>query len=60
MSNPRVSAIICGLVGLWLGYQIFFSAEAPSQLLAIMQWLFFFFAIAGCAAAVVRIVRERS
>ena len=59
MKNPRISAIICGLVALWLGYQIFFTAEAPSQMLAFMQWLFFFFATAGFAAAIVRIVRER-
>jgi hypothetical protein len=59
MNNPRVSALICGLVAVWLGYQIFFAAEAPSQVLAFMQWLFFICAIAGLAAAVVRLVRER-
>ena len=60
MNNPRVSAIVCGLVALWLGYTIFFTSESPSQVLAFMQWLFFFFAIAGFAGAVARIVREKS
>lgn len=59
MNNPRISAIICGLVALWLGYQIFFAAESPSQMLAFMQWLFLLFATAGFVVAVVRIVRER-
>ena len=59
MNNPRISAIVCGLVALWLGYQLFFTTEAPSQVLAFMQWLFFFFAIAGLLAAIVRLVRER-
>jgi hypothetical protein len=57
MNDPRVSAIICGLVALWLGYTIFFAAEAPSQILSIMQWVFFICAIAGLAAAVARMTR---
>ena len=59
MNDPRISALICGLVAAWLGYTIFSAAEAPSGILAFMQWLFFFCAIAGLIAAVVRIVRER-
>jgi hypothetical protein len=58
MNNPRVSALICGLVAAWLGYTIFFSAEAPSTFLAVVQWTFFLVAIAGLAFALARIVRE--
>lgn len=60
MNDPRVSAIICALVALWLGYTIFFTPEPPSQLLAIVQWVFFVIAIAGVVAAVVRMARESS
>lgn len=59
MNDPRVSAIICGLVALFLGYRIFFAAEAPSQILAVMQWIFFVCAISGLAAALARIARGR-
>ena len=58
MNDPRISALICTLVAAWLGYTIFFSAEAPSTFLAVVQWTFFVVAILGAVAAVVRIVRE--
>lgn len=58
MNDPRISAIICAAVAAWLGYTIFFSAEAPSTFLAVVQWTFFLVAILGAVAAVVRIVRE--
>jgi len=59
MNDPRVSALICAAVAAWLGYTIFSPTEAPSQILSIMQWVFFICAIAGVIAAVARIVRER-
>ena len=58
MNDPRISATICTLVALWLGYTIFFAAEAPSPLLATMQWVFFLCAIAGAVAAIVRLLRQ--
>lgn len=58
MNDPRISAIICAAVALWLGYTIFFAAEAPSTFLAVVQWTFFLVAILGAVAAVIRIVRE--
>lgn len=60
MNDPRISAVICSLVAAWLAYSIFSPSEAPSQIVSIMQWVFFLCAIAGVVAAVVRIVRERS
>jgi membrane protein DedA with SNARE-associated domain len=58
MNDPRISALICAAVAAWLGYTIFFAAEAPSTFLAVVQWTFFLIAILGLVAAVVRILRE--
>lgn len=59
MSDPRISALICGLVAAWLGYSIFSASEAPGPFLLVAQWTFFLVAIAGLAAALARIVRGR-
>ncbi|WP_332686328.1 hypothetical protein [Devosia sp.] len=59
MNDPRVSAIICALVALWLGYTIFFSSESPSTFLAVLQWTFFVVALAGLGAAMARLMRGR-
>lgn len=59
MNDPRVSAVICGLVAAWLGYTIFSSAEAPSTFLAVLQWTFFIVALAGLGAALARLMRQR-
>ena len=59
MSDPRISALICGLVAAWLGYTIFFASAAPSTFLLVAQWTFFLVAIAGLAAALARIMRGR-
>lgn len=37
MNDPRISALICTLVAVWLGYTIFFGTEAPSTFLAVVQ-----------------------
>ena len=58
MNDPRVSAIICGAVAVWLGYTIFFSDEAPSIVLVVMQWTFFIMALAGLGAALARLMRR--
>lgn len=60
MSDPRISALLCAIAAAWIGYMIFFAAEAPSQLLAVVQWGFFCIAILGLVAAVIRLLRERS
>ncbi|MGB3337160.1 MAG: hypothetical protein WBA73_08285 [Devosia sp.] len=59
MNDPRISALICALVAAWLGYTIFSATEAPSAFLLVAQWTFLLVAVAGLAAAVARIVRER-
>lgn len=59
MNDPRISAIICAAVAAWLGYTIFFSAEAPGTFLAVAQWTFFFVAVAGLGVALARLMRER-
>ena len=59
MNDPRVSALICTAVAIWLGYTIFFATEAPSTFLLVAQWTFFLVAIAGLAAALARILRGR-
>ena len=59
MSDPRISALICGLVAAWLGYTIFSATEAPSTFLLITQWTFFIVALAGLGAALARIMRGR-
>lgn len=59
MSDPRISALICGLVAAWLGYTIFSATEAPSTFLLVAQWTFLLVTIAGLAAAIARIVRGR-
>ena len=59
MNDPRISALICALVAGWLGYSIFSATEAPSTFLLVVQWTFLLVAIAGLAAALARIVRER-
>lgn len=56
MNDPRISALICTLVAAWLGYTIFFGAEAPSTFLAVVQWTFLLVAILGAVAAVIRIL----
>lgn len=59
MNDPRISALICGLVAAWLGYSIFSATEAPGTFLLVAQWTFFLVAIAGLAAALARILRGR-
>ncbi|MBE0581371.1 hypothetical protein [Devosia sp.] len=59
MNDPRVSALICAAVAIWLGYTIFFAAEAPSTFLLVAQWTFFLVALAGLSAALARILRGR-
>ena len=59
MSDPRVSALICGVVAVWLGYTIFSATEAPSTFLLVAQWTFFLVALAGLGAALARLMRER-
>jgi membrane protein DedA with SNARE-associated domain len=58
MNDPRISALICAAVAAWLGYTIFFSADAPSTFLVVVQWTFFVVALLGAIAAVIRILRE--
>lgn len=59
MNDPRVSALICGLVAAWLGYTIFIAPEAQNASIRLIQWPFFIVAIAGLAFALARILRER-
>lgn len=59
MSDPRISALICAVVAAWLGYQLFFAAEAPSTFLLALQWTFFLVAILGAVAAVIRLLRSQ-
>jgi len=59
MSDPRISALICAAVAAWLGYTIFSASEAPSTFLLVAQWTFLLVAVAGLAAALARIFRER-
>ncbi|WP_156460396.1 hypothetical protein [Devosia sp. Root635] len=57
MNDPRISAIICAAVAAWLGYTIFFSTEAPSTFLVVLQWTFFTVALAGLGVALARLMR---
>ena len=59
MNDPRISALVCGLVAAWLGYTIFSASEAPSTFLLVAQWTFFIVALAGLGAALARILRGR-
>jgi hypothetical protein len=59
MSDPRISALICGAVAAWLGYTIFSASEAPSTFLLVAQWTFLLVALAGLGAALARILRGR-
>lgn len=59
MSDPRISALVCGLVAAWLGYMIFSTPEAPSTFLLVTQWTFFVVALAGLGAALARVMRSR-
>lgn len=58
MNDPRISALICTLVATWLGYTIFFGAEAPSTFLAVVQWTFLVVAVMGAVAALIRIIHK--
>ncbi|WP_224702845.1 hypothetical protein [Devosia aquimaris] len=58
MNDPRISAVICTLVAAWLGYTIFFGAEAPSTFLLVVQWTFLLVAVLGAIAAVIRIIHQ--
>jgi len=58
MSNPRIAAIVTGLVVLWTGYGIFFTGEAPSQMLAILQWVIFVAALVGFVGSLFQIARR--
>nr|WP_295886983.1 hypothetical protein [uncultured Devosia sp.] len=59
MNDPRISALICAAVAIWLGYTIFSATEAPSTFLLVAQWTFFLVALAGLGAALARILRGR-
>jgi hypothetical protein len=59
MSDPRISALICGAVAAWLGYTIFSTSEAPSTFLLVAQWTFLLVALAGLGTALARILRGR-
>ena len=59
MSDPRISALVCGLVVLWLGYSIVTATEATSTFVLVLQWTFFLVATAGLAVALARILKNR-
>ena len=47
MNNPRTIAIVGGIGVLLSGYRIFFGNEAPSPVLATLQWVIFIGAMIG-------------
>lgn len=59
MSDPRITALVCALAAAWIGYMIFSAAEAPSQMLAVVQWGFLIVALLGLVTAIIRLLRER-
>lgn len=59
MSDPRISALVCAIVVLWLGYSVVTATEGTSVFLLMLQWTFFLVATAGLAVSLARIVRGR-
>jgi membrane protein DedA with SNARE-associated domain len=59
MSDPRISALVCVIVVLWLGYSIVTATEATNIFLHVLQWTFFLVATAGLAVALARIIKGR-
>lgn len=59
MNDPRISALICAGVAMWLGYTIFSATEAPSTFMLVLQWTFFVVALAGFGTALARVMRGR-
>lgn len=58
MGNPRTTAIISGIAVLLLGYRIFFSGEGVSQMLAILQWVFFVLALIGLVGSLMQMGKK--
>lgn len=58
MNNPKLIAVISGVVALYLAYSIFGqSEEAPSSSLNTMNWVFFLLAVVACVGSIVQIVK---
>lgn len=56
MGNPKVMAVVSGLVALWLLATIVTAQEAPSTALAVVQYLFLILAIIACVGSIRKIV----
>lgn len=58
LNNPKVVAVISGVVALYLAWSIFGGgAEAPSSALNAMNWVFFVLALVACIGSVYQIAK---
>ena len=43
-SNPKIQALLTGVAGAWLAYDMATARETPSMALSVLQWVI----LAGC------------
>lgn len=60
MGNPKVSAVVCAIVVLFLGYRMVTATEAPSTALNLLNWAFLLLALVGFVGSLVTLARGKS
>lgn len=57
MNNPKVIAVLSGVVAIYLAFSIFGASEAPSSALSAMNWLFLVLALVACIGSIYKIMK---
>ena len=57
MPNRKLSAVLSGLAVVYFAYSIYGATEAPSQMLAMTQWLFLAVAVVTFGVTVFKMIR---
>ncbi|MCO5147053.1 MAG: hypothetical protein M9895_12855 [Aquamicrobium sp.] len=60
MGNPKVSAVVCAIAVLFLGYRMFTATEAPSTALNLLNWTFLLLALVGFVGSLVTLAKSRN
>ena len=54
MGNPKVQALLTGVAGAWLAYDMATARESPSTALSVLQWII----LAGCVIGFIGAMKQ--
>ncbi|KPH79922.1 hypothetical protein [Bosea vaviloviae] len=54
MGNPKSQALLTGVAGAWLAYDMATSRETPSMALSVLQWVI----LAGCVIGFIGAMKQ--